>query len=132
MTCGCSNKSEAHVSQCIPRIASNTIVMLMIIMVIPMNTILKAPGCLFGASKNVEEDAARADKVKLWEHVFELRFELRLLSGEVEYNLNGAPFPARSVASMEDADVGGARWDPFTRVELHELLQGGLWVERSS
>lgn len=26
MTCGYSNKSEAHVSQCIPRIASNTIV----------------------------------------------------------------------------------------------------------
>lgn len=47
------------------------------------------------------------------------------MSGEVEYNLNGAPFPARSVASMEDADVGGVRWDPFTRVELHELLQRG-------
>ncbi|KAF7380891.1 hypothetical protein V1477_019526 [Vespula maculifrons] len=123
MTCGCSNKSEAHVSQCIPRIASNTIVMLMIIMVIPMNTILKAPGCLFGASKNIEEDAARADKVKLWEHVFELRFELRLLSGEVEYNLNGAPFPARSVASMEDADIGGARSISIVGFSFHRSIQ---------
>lgn len=45
------------------------------------------------------------------------RFEPGLLgSREVEYNLNGAPFPARSVASMEDADVGGARWE----ILLHE------------
>ncbi|KAI4503267.1 hypothetical protein M0802_001489 [Mischocyttarus mexicanus] len=71
--------------------------MLMIIMVITMNTIPKALGCLHGDSKNIREDSARTDNVKLWEHIW----NNLVAEKERHWCTTGLPFavPAASVAS---------------------------------